>query len=147
MKSDKSDIEIDGKPLSAWDGEWVEVAGGFATPQPKLRSKVGLYRAVKNGQTVAIGSGTDRLGGLAKRIADFRRSSTSAREHHAGERINAEIGDLTLEVLIAGSNNQHAREVAEILKKEMKKKHLPKWNAPESIVKDAMVADIIKRKK
>lgn len=63
---------------------------------------------------MAVGVGTDRDGGLAKRLSDFRRPSPSGRNHHAGELINENLNLLEVEVLITGTGSDpHARGEAD----------------------------------
>ena len=71
----------DGKTLIEWDRLWVRVPDGLKEYQPDLRSKAGLYRVLQNGMVMAIGTGTDKGGGLAKRLSDFFRPSWSGRNH------------------------------------------------------------------
>lgn len=122
---------IGGKTIEDWDRLWVVVEGGLKRPQPKLRHQVGLYRVSLKGRIMAVGAGTDKVGGLAKRLADFRRPSPSGRNHHAGELINANLDLLEVEVLITGSN-RHAREIGQLLKTPMIRLHQPVWSAPNA---------------
>ncbi len=128
-----SDLPIAGKTIQQWEVEWLSVQGGFTRAYPEFRHKVGLYRVVLHGQVMALGKGVDRRGGLAKRIADFRRDSDSARNHHAGELIRLHLDQLQLELLVTGANLQAARDLAEKLKGPMLRLHRPAWsviNAP-----------------
>lgn len=122
---------IGGKAVEDWDRLWVAVAGGLKHYQPKLRHMVGLYRVSLNGRVMATGSGTDKAGGLAKRLSDFSRPSPSGRNHHAGQLINDDLNSLTVEVLITGSD-RHAREIALQLKTPMIRLHQPVWSAPDA---------------
>jgi hypothetical protein len=126
MTSDQP-LSIGGKTIDEWDRLWVKVAAGLDNYQPKLRYGVGLYRVFYNGQIVALGTGTDKGGGLAKRLSDFRRPSPSGRNHYAGGRINANLARLEVEVLITGSD-QNAREIGRQLKAPMMQRHRPAWN-------------------
>ena len=125
MTSDQP-LSIGGKTIDEWD-QWVKVPGGLDDYQPQLRYKVGLYRVLDSGRIVALGTGTDKGGGLAKRLSDFRRPSPSGRNHYAGARINANLGGLEIEVLITGSD-RHAREIGRQLKAPMMQRHRPAWN-------------------
>jgi hypothetical protein len=115
--SGTAELVVAGKTLSQWEGEWKPVKGGFSVPHPELRHVVGLFRAVsRDGEVQFIGAGTEHAnGGLRKRVADFRRSSASARDHYGGEYIHDHLDDLELEVLVAGSERQ-AGEAAKALK-------------------------------
>ena len=121
-------LVIGGKTLEDWDREWVQLDGGLRQPHPKLRYTVGLYRASLGGQIVVIGTGTDKGGGLAKRLSDFRRPSPSGRDYYAGERLHEDLDRPRVEVLITGHGLQ-AREIAQQLKTPMILRHKPSWNA------------------
>lgn len=121
--------KIGGKTVEEWDRQWVPVAGGLKHHQPKLNDTVGLYRVSFKGQIMALGTGTDKSGGLAKRLSDFHRPSASGRTHYAGERINDELDQLEVEVLVTGKG-MHAREVGRQLKTPMIRLHKPLWTAP-----------------
>lgn len=122
---------IGGRPIEAWDREWKAVDGGLKDYQPQLRHLAGLYRASLGGRVMAIGTGTDKDGGLAKRLSDFRRDSQSGRDHYAGKLIHEHLDGLVVEVLITGSDPQ-AREVARQLKTPMIGLHAPAWTAPNA---------------
>jgi len=123
---------IGGKTIEQWDRLWVVVPGGVTRYHPQLRHQCGLYRMSLGGQITVVGTGTDKDGGLAKRLSDFRRSSRSARNHYAGELIYTHRDELVVEVLITGSGPD-ARENAQQLKTPMILLHKPVWtvsNAP-----------------
>lgn len=122
---------IGGKTIEDWDQSWIVVPGGIKHYQPELRYNVGLYRISLNGRIVAIGTGTDKSGGLAKRLSDFRRPSPSGRNHHAGELINENLDLLEVEVLIIGAD-RHAREIGKQLKTPMIRLHRPVWTTPNA---------------
>jgi hypothetical protein len=122
---------IGGKAIEDWDLFWVAVEGGLKRPQPDLRRKAGLYRASCSGQIMALGMGTDKVGGLAKRLSDFRRPSPSGRNHHAGELIYANLDRLEVEVLVTGSDLR-AREIGRQLKTPMIRLHQPVWSHPNA---------------
>lgn len=130
MAKRKPITEVEGRTIRDWNRNWIRVEGGFGRPHPELRHKVGLYRAILNGRVMAIGKGADRQGGLAKRIADFRRDSDSARDHHAGELIHEHLHELELQVLITGSTaDPAARWTAVLLKTPMIRLHNPRWTS------------------
>lgn len=128
---------IGGKTIEDWDRLWLGVDGGLKRHQPQLRHNVGLYRISCKGQIMALGAGTDRGGGLAKRLSDFRRPSPSGRNHHAGELIYADRDRLAVEVLITGSD-WNAREIGQQLKTPMIRLHRPSGArpTPHSCVRD-----------
>jgi len=115
-----------GKTIEEWDLDWKAVEDGLRHYQPQLRRSFGLYRISWGRQIMAMGTGTDKDGGLAKRLSDFRRPSWSASNHYAGRLIRAHRCDLTVEVLIIGSD-QRAREIAQQLKTPMIRRHKPVW--------------------
>jgi len=107
---------------------WVKVPGGLTRHNSHLRASVGLYRLVLKGRTVAIGTGTDKGGGLAKRLSDFRRSSPSGRNHHAGRLIHEHLHALEVEVLVTGG--RYEPQAARRLRKPMIARHQPAWTVP-----------------
>ena len=129
-----TDQTIQGKLLAQWDLEWKRVDGGFLSPHPELRHQIGLFRAMLNDRVMFIGIGTeDRNGGLAKRIADFTRTSPSARRHQGGQNIFDHKRDLALDVLtLAGASN--TRVIAKRIKAAMIERHRPAWNVPKNVV-------------
>lgn len=127
MKNAKSPL-IGGQFIQEWDTKWVKVPGGLKRHQSHLRDSVGLYRLRLNGRDVAIGTGTDKHGGLAKRLSDFRRPSASGRNHHAGRLIYENLDQIEVEVLIMGK--RHQPETARQLKWPMILRHRPAWTAP-----------------
>lgn len=123
---------IAGLALEDWNSRWTPVSGGLTRYHSALRFEVGLFRLLLDGQIMVVGTGTDKSGGMAKRLSDFRRDSDSGRRHYAGQRIHEELDRLAVEVLITGSGPQ-AREIARKLKEPMIRFHRPVWtmsNAP-----------------
>ena len=130
MQKTKSAL-FGGKTIEEWHGLWVVIPGGLQGYQRALRRKVGVYRVLWRGQIVAIGTATDLIGGLAKRLSDFSRPSPSGRNHHAGRLIHEHLSELVVEVLITGSDD-NAREIARDLKTPMIRRHRPIWTAPNA---------------
>lgn len=122
---------IGGKTVEEWNRLWRPVEGGLRHHHPQLRHQVGLYRVSRKGQIMALGAGTDKSGGLAKRLSDFRRPNASGREHYAGRLIYEDRDVLEVEVLITGSGAA-AREVGRQLKTPMIRLHRPVWTAPNA---------------
>ena len=129
MKKVQSPL-IGGQFIQEWDGNWIKVPGGLMHHQSYLRDSVGLYRLRLNCRIVALGTGTDKKGGLAKRLSDFRRPSPSGRDHHAGRLIYDHLDQLDVEVLITGK--RHQPETARQLKWPMILRHRPAWTAPNA---------------
>lgn len=123
--------QIGGKTLEEWNQQWVRVPHGLKQHQAHLTEEVGLYRYLLDEQTMALGSGMDSKGGIAKRLSDMIRPSWSGRDHHAGRLIYAHRNRLTVEVLLTGSGRQ-AQAIARRLKKPMVELHQPVWNAPNT---------------
>lgn len=118
-----------GKPVEEWDLSWVRVPGGLEQHQSQLTEEVGLYRYTLNGRSMALGTGTDKKGGIAKRLSDFIRLGWSGRSHHAGQLIFEHRDRLEVWVLITGSG-PYARKIARLLKAPMVALHQPAWNVP-----------------
>lgn len=128
MKNDKPVLFGD-KTVEEWDLEWVKVPGALRQSQRQLRDQIGLYRVTLRGEIVAIGVGTDKRGGLAKRFSDFRRPSPSGRNHHAGRLSYEHRKEVEMEVLITGDRHS-SPEIAKQLKTPMIRRHRPVWTAP-----------------
>lgn len=123
--------QIDSKTLEEWNLQWVRVPNGLRQHQAHLTEDVGLYRYLLDGQTMALGTGTDSKGGIAKRLSDMIRPSWSGRDHHAGQLIYAHRNRLTVEVLLTGAG-RYAQAIARRLKGPMVNLHQPVWNAPNT---------------
>ena len=121
--------QIDGKTLEEWNLQWVRVPNGLRQHQAQLTEEVGLYRYLLDGQTMALGAGTDSKGGIAKRLSDMIRPSWSGRDHHAGQLVYAHRDQLTVEVLLTGAGRQ-AQAIARRLRGPMITLHQPVWNVP-----------------
>lgn len=127
MKNDKPKL-IGPMTLSEWDQKWVKVEGGLTVPQPQLRRKIGVFRVRLNGRVMFVGKVVEWPGGLAKRLADFDRPSSSGRNHYAGRLIHAHRHDLVVEVLITNTD-EHIEAFPGDLKTAMVRLHKPVWNA------------------
>jgi hypothetical protein len=125
---------IDGRPVADWDKQWVRLEGGLRRSQRHLRGDAGLYRFSINGEVTAIGTGTDKKGGLAKRLADFHRPSPSGRNHYAGDLTFQNRTEITVEVLVVG-RSYRAREVARQLRDPMVALHKPAWTVADPWVR------------
>jgi hypothetical protein len=122
---------IGGKLIEEWDRLWEPVPEGLRRYHPALRHKVGLYRVILGNKISALGTGVSRNGGLAKRLSDFRRRSSSGRRHYAGRLIHERLDELRVEVLVTGADAQ-AREFALRLKPQMICLHRPTWTVPNA---------------
>jgi hypothetical protein len=127
-------VLIDGRTIKEWSECWIAVPHGLTAYQLWLRHQVGLFRVCYRGRVMFIGVGTDKSGGIPKRLRDLFRPSPSGRNHHAGQLIYENRDLLTVDVLITGENKPAARELAQHLKKLMIALHQPPWNAPAKLV-------------
>ena len=139
-------IDVGGKTLAQWDKEWRSVPDGFSVIQPQLCHKVGLYRALEENLVTAVGRGIEHdNGGLRKRLSDFNRESSSARDHWIGIYIFEMQCELECQVLITGSDRK-AAGVAKKLKPLMEEFYEPKQNVPPEIIKAKLEAKRRKKK-
>ena len=120
---------IGGKTIQEWNQCGVRVPDGLKRHQSHLTEEVGLYHYTLKGQSRALGTGTDKKGGIAKRLSDFIRLGWGGRNHHAGQRIFAHRDQLEVWVLITGSG-PNARKIARLLKAPLLALHQPAWNVP-----------------
>lgn len=125
MKNDEP-LLIDGKTIEEWEPGWKAVPDGLKYHQPDLNSVVGLYRYLLDLDVVALGTGIDMSGGIAKRLSDFIRPGDSGRDHHAGRLIHENRHLLKVEVLITGSGRS-AQDIALQLLNPMLEFHRPAW--------------------
>lgn len=126
----KNELRLyDEKTLETWNQGWVRVEGGLESHQPQLAHVFGLYRYTLDGRDMVLGTGTDQGGGLAKRPSDFIRPSNSGRNYPNGEWIHDNRRDLTLWVLITGSD-ETAMKTARRLKWPMIKLRRPERQVP-----------------
>jgi hypothetical protein len=121
---------IGGKPLAAWNAEWMPLDGGLRVPHPELRGQIGLFRTILRGDVMYLGCATEgKNRGLRKRLSDFVRPSENGRRHHAGELIHRHRDQVQVEVLIVGEN-QRASVIARQLKNAFLAEARPSWNVP-----------------
>jgi hypothetical protein len=129
-----TDPTIQEKLLSQWDLDWKRIEGGFRAPHPELRNKIGVFRAVLNDKVMYVGIGTEHSnGGLAKRIADFSRSSDSARKSQSGRNIFEHRHNLEIDILVLAPI-PGARATAKLLKTAMIERSRAAWNAPKHVI-------------
>ncbi len=122
---------LGGETIDAWDQKWVHLNGGLRQPQLSLGQDVGLYRFSLDGQIVAVGTGTDKRKGIAKRFYDLCRPGSSGRNHRAGELIHENRDRLVVAVLITG-RGQDARDLALRMREPMIERHQPLWTVPKA---------------
>lgn len=62
---------------------------------------IGIYRAILNGEVAYIGKATELSnGGFRKRLRDYTRSSSSARNYPAGELMYLHRNDIQIEIIV-----------------------------------------------
>ena len=89
---------------------------------------IGLYRATLDGVIVYIGKATElNNGGFRKRLRDYTRASSSARNYPSGQLMNRHKDELDIEILIYERALQSVPEI-EIHEKELINKINPDWN-------------------
>lgn len=127
---DLLDSEILGKSLREWNKSWKRIPGGFGPKRPELRHHVGLFRAVRDGQTMYIARATEHgKGGIEKGLQRIRGCPQTGNARYGAQMIRKEMEKLELEVLIVGSDRQ-AAEAAKQLKVAMIALHDPEWERP-----------------
>ncbi len=119
---------IGGRTIEQWDSQW-RYAGILSSLQlSQYNQDVGLYRARLNGRIVYIGRAIEwDNGGFRKRLSDYTRDSASARKHGSGQKIYQHRHELTIELLIVGSD-ANAAEITIKLEALMVGKYGPEWN-------------------
>lgn len=127
MTKHQTPATVGDKAIDEWDAEWDAHKGGLRERHHQLDGLLGLYRLTLNGETVAIGTGTDIKQGIPKRLYDFHRRSPSGRNHHAGQLIYQYRDQLEVQVLIVGVGRE-AQRIARQLKPLMVGRHRPVWN-------------------
>src|SRR5574344_2001662 len=124
----QSEPKIGGKTLREWEGSWQHLGTLSSAGLSNLSSSVGLYRAKLEGRGVYIGRAVEYSnGGMRKRLSDYRRDSDSARKHRSGQLMNQNASQLSIDVLITGSNAE-AVAVAKKLERYFIGTHSPEWN-------------------
>ncbi|WP_407267716.1 hypothetical protein [Radiobacillus sp. PE A8.2] len=127
-QSQKSGQKIAGKTIQEWDREWRYVGTLSRINLTDFNKYVGLYKATLAGEVVYIGRAIEwNNGGFRKRLSDYRRESNSARMHESGQKMYQYRDDLSIELLIIGSNEQAAK-VTSTIEGMMVGKYAPSWN-------------------
>lgn len=128
QQATKNKVIIWGKTIDEWDRQW-QCAGTLASLSLTQYNKyVGLYRAKLGGKVVYIGRAIEwNNGGFRKRLSDYTRDSNSARKHGSGQKMYQHRHELTIDLLIVGSDAQ-AAEITVKLEGLMVGKYNPEWN-------------------
>lgn len=89
---------------------------------------VGIYRAMLDGVIVYIGKATElNNGGFRKRLRDYTRESSSARNYPSGNLMHRHKDELVIEILVFGRSIQSVSEI-EAQEKKLINKFNPEWN-------------------
>jgi hypothetical protein len=125
------DQQFGGLTTDQWDGRW-QFVGSLHQDFSHYSDSVGLYRADMGGQVAYIGRAIEwNNGGLRKRLRDYTRDSDSSRGHGSGRLMNQHASDLSISVLVVGSD-EHAAEITRKLEIMMIGLHQPRWNVQHS---------------
>jgi excinuclease UvrABC nuclease subunit len=89
---------------------------------------IGIYRAILNDEVVYIGKATElNNGGFRKRLRDYTRSSSSARNYPAGELMYSNRNNLRIEIIVFKRTVESIPEIVE-LEAKLIKMTMPVWN-------------------
>ena len=90
--------------------------------------RIGVYKAILNGQIVYIGKATEYYnGGFRKRLRDYTRISESARKSKSGELMNKYRKDIVIEIIFVDSH-QNGILQANTIEKNFINQYKPLWN-------------------
>ena len=123
-----SGTTIGGKTVQQWDREWRSIGTLASLSLTPYNKSVGLYRAKLGGRVVYIGRAIEwNNGGFRKRLSDYTRDSSSARKHVSGQKMYEHRNELTIDLLIVGTDAEAAQVTAK-LEGVMVGKYNPEWN-------------------
>jgi excinuclease UvrABC nuclease subunit len=89
---------------------------------------IGIYRAILNDEVVYIGKATElENGGFRKRLRDYTRSSTSARNYPAGELMHSNRDNLHIEIVLFERTLESIPKI-ESLETQLIREMKPIWN-------------------
>ena len=89
---------------------------------------IGVYRAILNGKVVYIGKATELSnGGFRKRLRDYTRTSSSARNYPAGELMNQHKYEIQIEIVIFERSLDSVSGI-ETLEAQLIQEFNPVWN-------------------
>jgi excinuclease UvrABC nuclease subunit len=105
-------------------GLLTEVSTDFST----YSKDIGIYRAILNDEVVYIGKATElENGGFRKRLRDYTRSSTSARNYPAGELMHSNRHNLHIEIVLFERTLESVPKI-ESLETQLIREMKPIWN-------------------
>ena len=127
-KEGKPEPSIGGKTLREWEHKWEYLGTLSNASIGHLSNSVGLYRAKLNGKIVYLGRAIEHSnGGLRKRLSDYTRDSNSGRTHKSGQKMHKHASELSIDILITGSDS-NAAGTASKLEKYFIGLYSPEWN-------------------
>ena len=89
---------------------------------------IGIYRATLNGEVVYIGKATElNNGGFRKRLHDYTRSSSSARNYLAGELMYRHRNEIQIEIVVFNRSLESIPDI-EALETQLIREIQPIWN-------------------
>jgi len=89
---------------------------------------IGIYRAILADEVVYIGKATELdNGGLRKRLRDYTRSSTSARNYPAGQLMYANRNNIRIEIVVFNRSLGSVPEI-DALEAQLIREIKPIWN-------------------
>ena len=89
---------------------------------------IGIYRAQTNGEIVYIGKATELYnGGFRKRLRDYTRTSSSARNYPAGLLMNKHKNEIIIDILIFERTLESIPKI-EVLEAKLIREINPTWN-------------------
>jgi len=89
---------------------------------------IGVYRAILDDEIVYIGKATElENGGFRKRLRDYTRSSTSARNYQAGQLMYANRDNIKIEIVLFSRSWDSVPQI-EALEAKLIREIKPIWN-------------------
>lgn len=89
---------------------------------------IGVYRAIVNGKVVYIGKATELSnGGFRKRLRDYTRTSSSARNYPTGQLMHQHKDEIQIEILVYERSLDSVSGI-EALEAKLIKELNPVWN-------------------
>ncbi|HIJ32004.1 MAG TPA: hypothetical protein HPP89_11035 [Gammaproteobacteria bacterium] len=113
--------------------DWIALGGltETSTDFSDYSNDIGVYRAILNGEVVYIGKATELTnGGFRKRLRDYTRTSSSARNYPAGELMHRHKNEILIEIFVFDRSLESIPHI-EVLEVQLIKKIQPIWNSQE----------------
>jgi excinuclease UvrABC nuclease subunit len=123
-----SEIKIGSKSFKEWQEKWISIGQYKNVNLSKYNKNIGIYKIIVDREVVYIGRAVEYdNGGFRKRLSDYTRKSVSSRKYSSGGKINKNIKNADIEIIIVG-NDLSAVETTKRLEHLMIAIHWPKWN-------------------